>query len=92
MIEELDNIRSNIGSNTLKNLKSLPKEKAYQFIHDPKWIANNPISIKDENEFNIFKQNLEKDHADGKLKVGNQQAQDIITANITDTYGKNLKI
>ena len=91
MIEELDNIRSNIGSNTLKNLKSLPKEKAYQFIHDPKWIANNPISIKDENEFNIFKQNLEKDHADGKLKVGNQQAQDIITANITDTYGKKLE-
>ena len=91
MIEELDNIRSNIGSNTVKNLKSLPKEKAYQFIHDPKWIANNPISIKDENEFNIFKQNLEKDHADGKLKVGNQQAQDIITTNITDTYGKKLE-
>lgn len=91
MIEELDNIRSNIGSNTVKNLKSLPKEKAYQLIHDPKWIANNPISIKDENEFNIFKQNLEKDHADGKLKVGNQQAQDIITTNITDTYGKKLE-
>lgn len=91
MIEELDNIRSNIGSNTLKNLKSLPKEKAYLFIHDPKWLANNPISIKDENEFHIFKQNLEKDHADGKLKVGNQQAQDIITTNITDTYGKKLE-
>ena len=91
MIEELDNVRSNIGSNTLKNLKSLPKEKAYQLIHDPKWISNNPISIKDENEFNIFKQNLEKDHADGKLKVGNQQAQDIITTNITDTYGKKLE-
>lgn len=91
MIEELDNIRSNIGSNTVKNLKSLPKEKAYLFIHDPKWLANNPISIKDENEFHIFKQNLEKDHADGKLKVGNQQAQDIITTNITDTYGKKLK-
>lgn len=91
MIEELDNIRSNIGSNTVKNLKSLPKEKAYQLIHDSKWIANNPISIKDENEFNIFKQNLEKDHADGKLKVGNQQAQDIITTNITDAYGKKLE-
>lgn len=91
MIEELDNIRSNIGSNTVKNLKSLPKEKAYQLIHDPKWVANNPISIKDENEFNIFKQNLEKDHADGKLKVGNEQAQNIITANITDTYGKKLE-
>lgn len=91
MIQELDKVRGNIGSNTMKNLKSVSHEMAYKMIHDPNWLKTHPIALQDEQEFKEFQTKLEEEYKNGTLKVGNKQAQSIITTAIEDDYGKQLK-